>query len=212
MNKYVLTEFLELDNDSSLLTEEDHRLMEKGDVILAGRLQRADAKNGNGRVYPKRTLQREVENYKKLVQEKRALGELDHPDSSVIELKNASHIVTHIEMRNDEVIGKLRILDTPAGRIAKDLIRGGVKLGVSSRGSGNVSNDGINEVSDFEIITVDIVHSPSAPGAYPTPIYEHLMNTRGGYNAYRIAQEVKGDPQAQRYLQESLIGIISRLK
>ena len=168
MNKYVLTEFLELDNDSSLLTEDDHRLMEKGEVILAGRLQRADAKNGNGRVYPKRTLQREVENYKKLVQEKRALGELDHPDSSVIELKNASHIVTHIEMRNDEVIGKLRLLDTPAGRIAKDLIRGGVKLGVSSRGLGSTKDQGGTTMvqDDFQLICFDLVSEPSTTGAF----------------------------------------------
>lgn len=169
MNKYVLTEFLELDNDSSLLTEEDHQLMrEKDAVILAGRLQRADAKNGNGRVYPKRTLQREVENYKKLVQEKRALGELDHPDSSVIELKNASHIVTHIEMRNDEVIGKLRLLDTPAGRIAKDLIRGGVKLGVSSRGLGSTKEQsGVTMVQDdFQLICFDLVSEPSTTGAF----------------------------------------------
>jgi len=168
MNKYVLTEFLELDNDSSLLTEDDHKMIEKGDVILAGRLQRADAKNGNGRVYPKRTLQREVENYKKLVQEKRALGELDHPDSSVIELKNASHIVTHIEMRNDEVIGKLRLLDTPAGRIAKDLIRGGVKLGVSSRGLGSTKEQsGVTMVQDdFQLICFDLVSEPSTTGAF----------------------------------------------
>jgi len=168
MNKYVLTEFLELDNDSSLLTEDDKRMIEAGDVILAGRLQRADAKNGNGRVYPKRTLQREVENYKKLVQEKRALGELDHPDSSVIELKNASHIVTHIEMRNDEVIGKLRLLDTPAGRIAKDLIRGGVKLGVSSRGLGSTKEQsGVTMVQDdFQLICFDLVSEPSTTGAF----------------------------------------------
>lgn len=168
MNKYVLTEFLELDNDSSLLTEEDRRMVESGEVILAGRLQRADAKNGNGRVYPKRTLQREVENYKKLVQEKRALGELDHPDSSVIELKNASHIVTHIDMRDDEVIGKLRLLDTPAGKIAKDLIRGGVKLGVSSRGLGSTKEQsGVTMVQDdFQLICFDLVSEPSTTGAF----------------------------------------------
>jgi hypothetical protein len=168
MNKYVLTEFLELDNDSSLLTEDDKRMIEAGDVILAGRLQKADAKNGNGRVYPKRTLQREVENYKKLVQEKRALGELDHPDSSVIELKNASHIVTHIEMKGDEVVGKLRLLDTPAGRIAKDLIRGGVKLGVSSRGLGSTKEQsGVTMVQDdFQLICFDLVSEPSTTGAF----------------------------------------------
>jgi hypothetical protein len=168
MNKFVLTEFLELDNDSSLLTEDEKRMIEAGDVILAGRLQKADTKNGNGRIYPKRTLQREVENYKKLVQEKRALGELDHPDSSVIELKNASHIVTHIEMRNDEVVGKLRLLDTPAGRIAKDLIKGGVKLGVSSRGLGSTKEQGGNTMvqDDFQLICFDLVSEPSTTGAF----------------------------------------------
>jgi hypothetical protein len=168
MNKFVLTEFLELDNDSSLLTEEDKRMVEAGEVILAGRLQKAEAKNGNGRVYPKRTLQREVENYKKLVQEKRALGELDHPDSSVIELKNASHIVTHIEMKGDEVVGKLRLLDTPAGKIAKDLIRGGVKLGVSSRGLGSTKEQsGVTMVQDdFQLICFDLVSEPSTTGAF----------------------------------------------
>jgi hypothetical protein len=168
MNKYILTEFLELDNDHSLLTEEDHRAIKDGEVILAGRLQKADAKNGNGRIYPRKTLEREVENYRKLVQEKRALGELDHPDSSVIELKNTSHIVTHIEMRGDEVIGKLKLLDTPAGKIAKDLIRGGVKLGVSSRGLGSTKEQNGNTMvqEDFQLICFDLVSEPSTTGAY----------------------------------------------
>jgi len=94
----------------------------------------------------------------------------------------------------------------------RTMLESGVKLGVSSRGSGNVNGDGTGRVSDFEIITVDVVAQPSAPGAYPTPIYEHLMGTRGGLNALRIAQEVKGDPKAQRYLKESLLSIISKLQ
>lgn len=169
MNKFVLTEFLELENDSSLLTEEEKRWnMEGKEVILAGRLQKADTKNGNGRIYPRKVLEREVQNYKKLVHEARALGELDHPDSSVIELKNASHIVTHIEMKNDEVIGKLKVLDTPAGRIAKDLIRGGVKLGVSSRGLGSTKEQGGNTMvqDDFQLICFDLVSEPSTTGAF----------------------------------------------
>ena len=169
MNKFVLTEFLELENDSSLLTEAERRMNEEGTgLILAGRLQKADTKNGNGRIYPKKVLEREVQNYKKLVQEARALGELDHPDSSVIELKNASHIVTHIEMRNDEVIGKLKVLDTPAGKIAKDLIRGGVKLGVSSRGLGSTKEQGGNTMvqDDFQLICFDLVSEPSTTGAF----------------------------------------------
>jgi hypothetical protein len=92
------------------------------------------------------------------------------------------------------------------------MLESGVKLGVSSRGSGNVRDDGSGEVSDFEIITVDMVAQPSAPGAYPTPIYEHLMNSRGGFNALRIAQEVKDDPKAQKYLKESLLAVISKLQ
>jgi hypothetical protein len=108
--------------------------------------------------------------------------------------------------------GKLKILPTPMGNLVKSMVQSGVKLGVSSRGSGNVREDGSGEVSDFEIITVDVVAQPSAPGAYPTAIYEHLMNTRGGNRAVRIANEVKGDPQAQRYLKESLLSVISKLQ
>ena len=98
------------------------------------------------------------------------------------------------------------------GELVKAMLTSGVKLGVSSRGSGNVKEDGSGEVSDFEIITVDVVAQPSAPGAYPTPIYEHLMNNRGGMNSFRIAKEVQGDPKAQKYLKESLLKIISGLQ
>ncbi len=121
-------------------------------------------------------------------------------------------MITEMWMDGADGYGKLKILPTPMGQLVKTMLESGVKLGVSSRGSGNVSDNGSGEVSDFEIITVDVVAQPSAPGAYPTPIYEHLMNTRGGYRSLRIAQEVKGDPKAQQYLKESLLGIISRLR
>jgi hypothetical protein len=98
------------------------------------------------------------------------------------------------------------------GNLVKTMLESGVKLGVSSRGSGNVKEDGSGEVSDFEIITVDVVAQPSAPGAYPTPIYEHIMNTRGGYKAYQIAEATKHDTKAQKYLKESLVSIISKLR
>jgi hypothetical protein len=104
--------------------------------------------------------------------------------------------------------GKLKILPTPMGLLVKTMLESGVKLGVSSRGSGNVKEDGSGQVSDFEIITVDIVAQPSAPGAYPTPIYEHLLNTKGGYRALNIAR----DTQAQEYLKEQLVNIISKLR
>jgi hypothetical protein len=169
MNKYILTEFLELENDSSLLTEQERKMNESGEhLILAGRLQKADVRNGNGRVYPLNILKREVENYKKLVNESRALGELDHPDSSVIELKNASHLITHIEMRGTEVIGKIKVLDTPSGTIAKKLSSGGVKLGVSSRGLGSTKEQGGDTVvqDDFQLICFDLVSEPSTTGAF----------------------------------------------
>jgi hypothetical protein len=167
-DKVLLREFYEMSSDDSLLTEADKKRINEGEVIMAGVMQRADAENGNGRVYPEDILRREVQNYKKIVGENRALGELDHPDSSVVELKNASHIVTEIEMRGKDVIGKVKVLDTPAGRILKDLIRGGVKLGISSRGLGSVkSNSGRNLVQeDFQLICFDFVSDPSTVGAF----------------------------------------------
>jgi hypothetical protein len=121
-------------------------------------------------------------------------------------------MVTKMWMENADGYGKLKILPTPMGNLVKTMLESGVKLGVSSRGSGNVREDGSGEVSDFEIITIDVVAQPSAPGAYPTPIYEHLMNTRYGYRNLRIAQEVKDDPKAQKYLKESLLEIIGKLR
>lgn len=167
-DKVLLREFFEMSSDDSLLTEADRKKINEGEVIMAGVMQRADAENGNGRVYPEDILRREIQNYKKIVGENRALGELDHPDSSVVELKNASHIVTEIEMRGKDVIGKVKVLDTPAGRILKDLIRGGVKLGISSRGLGSVkSNGGRNLVQeDFQLICFDFVSDPSTVGAF----------------------------------------------
>jgi hypothetical protein len=121
-------------------------------------------------------------------------------------------MITEMWMDGPNGYGKLKILPTPMGQLVKTMLESGVKLGVSSRGSGNVKEDGSGEVSDFEIITVDVVAQPSAPGAYPTPIYEHLMNTRGGYKAFLTAQEVQGDAKAQKYLKESLLKIIGGLQ
>jgi hypothetical protein len=169
MNKFVLTEFLELSNDSSLLTEQEKKAMNEGEeFILAGVMQRADAENGNGRIYPLDILEREVENYKKMVRDSRALGELDHPDSPIVELKNASHLVTYIEMRGRDVIGKIKVLDTPAGRVAKDLLKGGVKLGISSRGLGSTKqvNGKTMVQEDFQLVCFDLVSEPSTTGAF----------------------------------------------
>jgi len=172
-----------------------------------------DKKNQNQRVYPAKEIGRAVKTLNdQIAGGYSVLGEVDHPDDLRINLDRVCHMVTEMWMDGADGYGKLKILPTPMGNLVRTMLESGVKLGVSSRGSGNVSDNGSGEVSDFEIITVDVVAQPSAPGAYPTPIYEHLMNNRGGYNAYRIAQEVKGDPKAQKYLKESLLGIIGKLR
>ena len=151
-----------------LLTEEEKRFVAGGGMYLTGKLQQANTQNGNGRVYPLDVLTREVKNYKKLVKENRALGELDHPDDSVINLKNASHLVTSIWMEGDTVMGKVKVLDTPSGKVLKSLVESGVKLGISSRGMGSVENRNGQTVvqDDFQLICFDFVSEPSTPEAF----------------------------------------------
>lgn len=169
--------------------------------------------NQNQRVYPVNEIGRAVKTLNDQVTGGYSvLGEVDHPDDLKINLDRVSHMITEMWMDGPNGYGKLKILPTPMGNLVKTLLESGAKLGVSSRGSGNVQEDGSGEVSDFEIITVDVVAQPSAPGAYPTPIYEHIMNARGGYKAYEIAQATRHDPKAQKYLKDSLINIISRLQ
>ncbi len=160
-----------------LLTEDEKRFVASGGMMLSGKLQEADVQNGNGRVYPHKVLMREVENYKKLVKEKRALGELDHPDDSVINLKNASHMVTDIWMDDKAVMGKVKVLNTPSGQVLKSLVESGVKLGISSRGMGSVSEGGGNVVvqEDFQLICFDFVSEPSTPNAF-------MMREAKGFN------------------------------
>ncbi len=170
-------------------------------------------RNANQRVYPVSEIGRAVKTLNdQITGGYSVLGEVDHPDDLKINLDRVSHMITEMWMDGPNGYGKLKILPTPMGQLVKTMLESGVKLGVSSRGSGNVKEDGSGEVSDFEIITVDVVAQPSAPGAYPTPIYEHLMNTRGGYKAILTAKEVQGDNKAQQYLKESLLKIISGLQ
>ncbi len=182
-------------------------------LYMKGIFIQGGIRNANQRVYPVSEIARAV---KTLNDQKEGgysiLGEVDHPDDLKINLDRVSHMITEMWMDGPNGYGKLKILPTPMGQLVKTMLESGVKLGVSSRGSGNVKEDGSGEVSDFEIITVDVVAQPSAPGAYPTPIYEHLMNTRGGNQAFRIAQEVQGDKKAQQYLKESLLKIIGGLQ
>ena len=171
MGKKLLREYYELCEGGvcqDLLTEEEKRYVANGGMILSGKLQEADVQNGNGRVYPHRVLMREMKNYQKLVQERRALGELDHPDDSVINLKNASHMVTDVWWDNKNVMGKVKVLDTPSGGILKSLVESGVKLGISSRGMGSVSESAGQTIveDDFQLICFDFVSEPSTPNAF----------------------------------------------
>ena len=183
------------------------------DLYMKGIMIQGGVRNANQRVYPVNEIGRAVKTLSDQIEGGYSvLGEVDHPEGLNINLDRVSHMISETWMEGDNGYGKLKILPTPMGQLVKTMLENGVKLGVSSRGSGNVSEDGSGNVSDFEIITVDVVAQPSAPGAYPTAIYEHLMNARGGMKAYELAQATKHDPKAQKYLKESLVNIISRLQ
>ena len=183
------------------------------DLYMKGICIQGGVRNANQRVYPVNEIGRAVTTLSEQISGGYSvLGEVDHPDGLNINLDRVSHMISECWMDGANGYGKLKILPTPMGQLVKTMLESGVKLGVSSRGSGNVSESGNGEVSDFEIITVDVVAQPSAPGAYPTPIYEHLMNSRGGYRAFQTSREVQGDKQAQKYLKESLLDVISKLR
>jgi len=171
MSKLLLREYYELCEGGvcqDFLTEAEKRMVKEGHVFLTGVMQRADARNGNGRVYPGPILERETNNYKKLVKERRALGELDHPDDSVINLKNASHMVTDVWWDGPSVMGKVQVLNTPSGQILQQLVNDGVKLGISSRGLGSVTESQGRTIveDDFQLICFDFVSEPSTPNAF----------------------------------------------
>ena len=170
-NKYLIREYYELCAGGvcqDLLTEDEKRRVQNGAIYLSGVMQRCDEQNGNGRVYPARVLQREVRNYTKVVDENRACGELDHPEDSVVNLKNASHMVTSLWWEGKDLMGKIKVLSTPSGNVLRSLINDGVKLGISSRGLGSVrESQGKTLVEDdFQLICFDIVSEPSTQGAY----------------------------------------------
>ena len=167
----LLREFYELCEGGicqDLLTEAEKRFVKEGGMMLTGRCEHADLPNGNKRVYPLEVLQREVKRYKEIVDDNRALGELDHPESSIINLANVSHMVVNIWMEGPEVMAKCKVLDTPSGQILRSLVDAGVKIGISSRGMGSVrENNGVTLVEDdFQLICFDIVQEPSTSGAF----------------------------------------------
>ena len=168
----LIREFFELCDGGicqDLLTEDEkRRIRDEGACILTGVMQMSETKNGNGRMYPHAILEREVNNYAKLVKENRALGELDHPDSGVVNLGNVSHRVTKIWMEGNKCMGKIEVLGTPSGQILKSLVESGVSLGISSRGLGSVrESQGVTIVEDdYQLICFDMGSEPSTPGAF----------------------------------------------
>ena len=187
-------------------SEEGKNLYMKGICIQGG------VKNANQRVYPVSEIQEAVSSLNEQIKGGYSvLGEVDHPDDLKINLDRVSHMITEMWMDGPNGYGKMKILPTPMGQLVKTMLESGVKLGVSSRGSGNV-NEGSGHVSEFEIVTVDIVAQPSAPNAYPTAIYEGLMNMRGGAKAFEIAREAAEDQKVQKYLREQVTRLIKDLK
>ena len=169
MSKPLLVEYMPFTPVGSLNESNGAKYGIPGGFVVQGVLQRAGAKNQNGRVYPKNILMRECQSYQREYKDQnRALGELDHPDDSVINLKNASHLVTSIWMDGDTVMGKVKVLDTPSGQVLKSLVESGVKLGISSRGMGSVENRNGQTVvqDDFQLICFDFVSEPSTPEAF----------------------------------------------
>ena len=192
MAKQLLREFYALCPDGNcaldILTEAEKKRMNEGSVFPVGVCQKAGVKNGNGRIYHKNILQREIENYQKAIGERRALGELDHPDDSVINLKNASHLVTKMWWDGDNVMGKIEILGTPSGQVLKELVNAGVKLGISSRGLGSVKNQNGNTIveDDFQLICFDMVSDPSTPGAYLSHKAPKKMSVSPAFNPLEL--------------------------
>ena len=181
------------------------------DLYMAGLFIQGDVKNQNGRIYPKDEIAKAVESVRtRLSKGETVMGELDHPEELQINLDRVSHIITDMHTDDSNGLGKLKIIETPMGNIAKALLKAGAKLGVSSRGSGNVNESG--KVSDFDIVTVDIVAQPSAPDAYPKTIYESLYNMRGGAVLHDIAASVTHDKSAEKYLMKSITDLINELK
>ena len=170
---------------------------------LSGVFMQADIKNRNGRVYPITEISGAVTNANKRIQESNGIfGELDHPQTLTINLDRISHVITEMDMNGSNAMGRAKLLDTPMGLIAQELVNSGVRLGVSSRGAGAVNESG--GVSGFNFVTVDIVAQPSAPGAVPNSIYESLMSNVHGRETVNLAHQLREDEAAQKYFKEEI--------
>jgi hypothetical protein len=182
------------------------------DLYMKGICIQGGVKNANERVYPVNEIERAVKTLNEQINTGYSvLGEVDHPDDLKINLDRCSHMITEMWMDGPNGFGKLKILPTPMGNLVRTMLESGVKLGVSSRGSGNV-NEANGQVSDFEIVTVDVVAQPSAPNAYPTAVYEGLMNMKYGHRVLEMAKDAGEDNKVQRYLKGEISRLIKDLK
>lgn len=205
-----LYEFLSFDRAHVQLLEEDNKTGGK-DLFMKGIFIEGDIRNQNQRVYPKGEIARAVNTItEKLSTGQSVMGELDHPEELSINLDRVSHLITEMWMEGANGYGKLKIVPTPMGNIIKTLLQSGAKLGVSSRGSGNVGDNG--SVSEFEIVTVDIVAQPSAPNAFPRTVYESLYNMKGGSRIVTTAKEALYEAAAQKQLAKDIQRFIQELK
>jgi hypothetical protein len=181
-------------------------------LYLKGICIEGNKRNANDRVYPMHEISKAVNTINEQIKSGNSvLGEVDHPDDLKINLDRVCHSVEGMWMDGDAGCGKLKILPTPMGELIKTLLTSGVKLGVSSRGSGNV-DDRTGHVSDFEIVTIDVVAQPSAPNAYPKAIYESLMNMKYGHRLLEVAKEAGEDNKVQKYLKNEVVKLIRELK
>ena len=186
MSKQILVDYIPFEITPQQINESMSK--NNGRLVVKGVLQRAEAKNQNGRVYPKETLMREAKKYQQVqIAERRALGELDHPDSSVVNLNNVSHNVLEMHFKGNDLVGTVEVLGTPAGNILKELFKSGIKLGISSRGLGSVKEihedegqDTVEVQPDFELIAFDFVSNPSTHGAFLSPTNESKLNESVG--------------------------------
>jgi hypothetical protein len=175
---------------------------------LNGVFMQADLKNQNGRVYPLSEISMAVDNANRVIETTKGIfGELDHPQTLTINLDRISHVITEMRMDGANALGRAKLLGTPMGNIAKELVKSGVAMGVSSRGAGTVTESG--GVTGFQFVTVDIVAQPSAPGAYPSAVYESLTHSKQGQEIVTLAEAMKHDASAQKFFEKEIMNWLS---
>ena len=211
MKNSLLVEYLTYDTAKAEVITEATGEGQPKNVYMQGIFIQGGLRNHNGRVYPVNEIRKAVEQLNESIrQDSGVLGECDHPQELQIHLDRVSHKITEMWMDGGNGYGKLQVLPTPCGNIVTTLLTNGVKLGVSSRGSGNVDDNG--EVSDFDMLTVDIVAKPSAPNAYPVPMYESILGRKHGYKTVELAEAVRYDSSAQKHLTKILLNWVDELK